>query len=105
MQQAAAGASGSSDAGAKMRQAALERIEAKDKKNGDETEAKDEKTNKEAEEQTKKDAEENVPFRQRLAKMGLACVLSYGFVSNMNYSISIRYGTIATSQYGTIPDF
>ena len=39
---------------------------------------------------SKNDGEEKVPFRQRLAKMGLACVLSYGFVSNMNYSISIR---------------
>jgi hypothetical protein len=27
---------------------------------------------------------DKLPFRQRLAKMGLACVLSYGFVSNIN---------------------
>lgn len=33
--------------------------------------------------------DEKLPLRQRLAKMGLACVLSYGFVSNMNYSITI----------------
>ena len=31
---------------------------------------------------------EKLPFRQRLAKMGLACVLSYGFVSNMNAGIT-----------------
>lgn len=31
---------------------------------------------------------EQLPLRQRLAKMGLACVLSYGFVSNMNYAIT-----------------
>jgi hypothetical protein len=27
---------------------------------------------------------DQIPFRQRLAKMGLAMVLSYGFVSNIN---------------------
>lgn len=31
---------------------------------------------------------DELPLRQRLAKMGLACVLSYGFVSNMNYAIT-----------------
>jgi hypothetical protein len=28
-------------------------------------------------------------FRQRLAKMGLATILSYGFVSNMSYAITV----------------
>lgn len=32
--------------------------------------------------------EERLPLRQRLAKMGLACVLSYGFVSNLNAGIT-----------------
>ena len=31
---------------------------------------------------------DELPFRQRLAKMGLACVLSYGFVANMNAGIT-----------------
>ena len=35
-----------------------------------------------------KKKEDDLPFRQRLAKMGLACVLSYGFVSNMNAGIT-----------------
>jgi hypothetical protein len=33
--------------------------------------------------------EDNLPFRQRLAKMGLAAVLSYGWVSNMSYSVTV----------------
>lgn len=31
---------------------------------------------------------EKLSFRERLAKMGLACVLSYGFVSNLNAGIT-----------------
>jgi len=33
--------------------------------------------------------DDGLTFRQRLAKMGLATVLSYGWVSNMSYSICI----------------
>jgi hypothetical protein len=32
---------------------------------------------------------DNLTFRQRLAKMGLAAVLSYGWVSNMSYSVTV----------------
>lgn len=33
--------------------------------------------------------QDKLTFRQRLAKMGLNCVLSYGFVSNMSYCVSV----------------
>jgi hypothetical protein len=33
--------------------------------------------------------EDGLTFRQRLAKMGLATVLSYGWVSNMSYGVSV----------------
>ena len=33
--------------------------------------------------------EDGLTFRQRLAKMGLSVVLSYGWVSNMSYCVSI----------------
>eukprot|EP00977_Amphora_coffeiformis_P013587 scaffold3591_cov159-Amphora_coffeaeformis.AAC.10 len=36
----------------------------------------------------KEEEGEKLPLRQRLAKMGLACVLSYGFVSNLNAGIT-----------------
>lgn len=32
---------------------------------------------------------DDLTFRQRLAKMGLNCALSYGFVSNMSYCVSV----------------
>lgn len=34
-------------------------------------------------------AKDGLTFRQRLAKMGLAAVLSYGWVSNMSYCVSV----------------
>lgn len=37
----------------------------------------------------KKEEDDGLTFRQRLAKMGLAAVLSYGMVSNISYSISV----------------
>ena len=33
--------------------------------------------------------EDKLTFRQRLAKMGLATILSYGFVSNMSYAVTV----------------
>lgn len=36
-----------------------------------------------------KKEKDDLTFRQRLAKMGLAAVLSYGMVSNVSYSISV----------------
>ena len=33
--------------------------------------------------------DDGLSFRQRLAKMGLAAALSYGFVSNMSYCVSV----------------
>lgn len=33
--------------------------------------------------------DDGLTFRQRLAKLGLAVVLSYGFVSNMSYCVSV----------------
>jgi hypothetical protein len=35
------------------------------------------------------ESDEKITFRQRLAKMGLATILSYGFVSNMSYAITV----------------
>lgn len=35
------------------------------------------------------DGEEKLTTRQRLAKLGLAAVLSYGWVSNMSYCICV----------------
>jgi hypothetical protein len=37
----------------------------------------------------KKKDDDALTFKQRLAKMGLAAVLSYGMVSNVSYSISV----------------
>jgi hypothetical protein len=34
-------------------------------------------------------AEDGLTFRQRLTKMGLATMLSYGFVSNMSYAVTV----------------
>lgn len=36
-----------------------------------------------------KDNDDGLTFRQRLAKAGLSVVLSYGFVSNMSYCVSV----------------
>ena len=33
--------------------------------------------------------EEKIPFRQKLSKMGLSAVLSYGFVSNLSYCVTV----------------
>jgi hypothetical protein len=33
--------------------------------------------------------DDGLTFRQRLAKMGLATILSYGFVSNMSYAVTV----------------
>jgi hypothetical protein len=35
------------------------------------------------------ESEDDLTFRQRLAKMGLAAVLSYGWVSNMSYCVTV----------------
>ena len=35
------------------------------------------------------DDDATLTFRQRLAKMGLATILSYGFVSNMSYAVTV----------------
>lgn len=37
----------------------------------------------------KKDDNDGLTFRQQLAKMGLAAALSYGWVSNMSYSVTV----------------
>jgi hypothetical protein len=45
-------------------------------------------SNKKKKEEKNKD-DDSLTFKQRLAKMGLAAVLSYGMVSNISYSISV----------------
>lgn len=48
--------------------------------------------------------DDGLTFRQRLAKMGLAAVLSYGWVSNMSYVISISVAWfIFSKQTGKSP--
>ena len=37
----------------------------------------------------KQQEDDDLTFKQRLAKMGLATLLSYGFVSNMSYCVSV----------------
>lgn len=34
-------------------------------------------------------ADDGLTFRERLGKLGLAAVLSYGWVSNMSYCVSV----------------
>ena len=36
-----------------------------------------------------KDDDDGLTFRQKLAKMGLSVLLSYGFVSNMSYCVTV----------------
>lgn len=36
-----------------------------------------------------KKQDDGLTFRQRLAKMGLAALLSYGWVSNMSYCVTV----------------
>lgn len=48
--------------------------------------------------------DDGLTFRQRLAKMGLAAVLSYGWVSNMSYCVSVSAAWyIFSSQTGLSP--
>ena len=42
--------------------------------------------------------DDGLTFRQRLAKMGLAAVLSYGWVSNMSYSVSVSLAWYVSSK-------
>ena len=47
------------------------------------------KYNKDGSIKSKSDDDDGLTFKQKLAKMGLSALLSYGFVSNMSYCITV----------------